>query len=40
VIGLVEGKLHVVVATRRGQACRIISARRASLAEESAYGHR
>lgn len=40
VIGMVEGKLYVVVATRRGDVCRIISARRTNEAEDRAYGHR
>jgi uncharacterized protein len=40
VIGMIEGKLHVVAATRRGDAYRLISARRTSRAEERAYGRR
>jgi uncharacterized DUF497 family protein len=38
--GMIEGKLHVVVATRRGGSCRIISARQANAAEEWAYADR
>jgi uncharacterized DUF497 family protein len=39
VIGMIDGKLYVVVATRRGSVHRVISARRANRAEEQAYGH-
>jgi uncharacterized protein len=40
VIGMIEGKLHVVVATKRGDAYRLISARRTNRAEERVYGRR
>jgi uncharacterized protein len=37
-IGLIEGKLYVVVYTDRGGVYRIISARRTNATEEGAYG--
>ena len=37
-IGVVEGRLYVVVHTSRGGMRRIISARRTNLIEERAYG--
>ena len=40
VIGMIEDKLYIVVATRRGAACRIISARRANRTEDRTYGSR
>ena len=40
VIGMIAGRLHVVVATKRGAAHRIISARRANRTEDRAYGSR
>ena len=40
VIGMIEDKLYIVVATRRGGACRIISARRANRTEDRTYGSR
>ena len=40
VIGMIAGRLHVVVATKRGAAHRIISARRANRTEERANGGR
>ena len=40
VIGMIAGKLYVVVWTRRGMARRIISARRTNRAEDRAYGRR
>lgn len=40
VVGMVDGRLHVVVGTRRGGVHRIISARRANASEEKAYGYR
>lgn len=39
-IGMIAGKLYVVVVTRRGNAHRIISARRTNRAEDRAYGRR
>jgi len=36
-VGLIEGKLFVVVFTDRGGVCRIISARRANTKERRAY---
>lgn len=40
VIGMIEGKLYVVVATSRGAVCRIISAPRTNRREDQAYGCR
>ena len=40
VIGMIDGKLYVVVGTMRGAVCRIISARRTNAAENRAYGDR
>jgi uncharacterized protein len=40
VIGLIEGRLFSVVFTLRGNAARIISARRANKGEEKSYGDR
>jgi uncharacterized DUF497 family protein len=37
-VGVIEGKLFVVVHTERAGACRIISARRANAMEQRAYG--
>jgi uncharacterized DUF497 family protein len=37
-VGLIEGRLFVVVFTDRGEFCRIISARRANMKERRAYG--
>jgi hypothetical protein len=37
---MVQGKLYVVVAIRRGDARRIVSAHRTKAAEDRAYGHR
>lgn len=39
-IGMIEGRIFVVVFTRRGSATRVISARRANRAEERVYGDR
>jgi uncharacterized DUF497 family protein len=39
-IGKIEGKLFVVVFTERGNAVRVISARRANKAEVDAYDNR
>lgn len=39
-IGMIDGKLYVVVATGRGSVQRMISARRANRGEERAYGDR
>ena len=39
VIGMIEDKLYIVVATS-GAACRIISARRANRTEDRTYGSR
>jgi uncharacterized DUF497 family protein len=36
-VGLIEGKLFVVVFTDRAEVCRIISARRANMKERRAY---
>lgn len=38
VVGAIDGKLYVVVATWRGDVCRVISAGRANAAEGKAYG--
>jgi uncharacterized DUF497 family protein len=37
-VGVIEGKLFVVVYTDRAETCRIISARRANAMEQRAYG--
>ena len=37
-VGVIDGRLFVVVYNRRGEARRIISARRANLKEAQAYG--
>lgn len=37
-VGVIEGKLFVVVHTERAGVCRIISARRANAMEQRAYG--
>lgn len=37
-VGVIEGKLFVVVYTDRGGVCRLISARRANAMEHRAYG--
>ena len=37
-VGVIGGKLYAVVATWRGDVCRIISARRTNAAEGKAYG--
>lgn len=37
-VGVIEGKLFVVVYTDRAGACRIISARRANAMEQGVYG--
>jgi uncharacterized DUF497 family protein len=39
-VGRVDGSIYTLVFTIRGQACRLISARRANLAEERRYGDR
>lgn len=39
-IGMIEGKLYVAVFHRRGDAIRLISARRANAGEIKAYGNR
>jgi uncharacterized protein len=39
-VGLVDGRLLVVVFTMRGDVCRIISARRPNSKEERRYGNR
>ncbi len=38
-VGMIEGRLFVVVFTRRGDAFRIISARRTNTREDRIYGH-
>jgi uncharacterized DUF497 family protein len=40
VVGLIENRLFAVIYTKRGESCRIISARRANRKEERNYGHR
>lgn len=37
VLGLIDGRVWAVIVTRRGQAIRIISVRRARSAEEALY---
>jgi uncharacterized protein len=39
-IGMIDGDLHAVVYTMRGNTCRIILARRTNRKEERTYGNR
>lgn len=39
-IGMIDGRLYVVVSTMRDGVCRMISARRTNAVEERAYGAR
>ena len=39
VCGVIEGRLHVVIFTMRGDVCRLISARKANERESRAYHH-
>lgn len=39
VVGVIAGRIFTVVYTKRGNVCRLISARRANAREVRAYGH-